>query len=225
MNREILLQMMKTLIDINVIFVESSRLALDLIIDVFVDIFLFVFLSELIFVASVSRVIIDSITKYITIDTKDFVDELNRLQQKIIRRRDFERQMKTHDKQRVFENSSIVIELSFSRVSVIIASIIIASIITASIINDLNRFNLFENSFRILSRRRFRILANSEFEKTFTDIQNVDVDSDDNENDERFDCVKCCRISLDYRRVMSVTCARCARQKNVCVSIRFRFVS
>ncbi len=171
-----------------------------------------------------SRVIVDSITQYITINTKDSVDELNRLQQKIIRRRNFERQMKTHDKQRVFENSSIVIELFF-RVSIITALIITASIITASIINDLNRFNRSENSSRTSNRRRFRAFANSESEKTFTDIQNVDVDLDDNENDKRSDCVKCCRIPLDCRRVTSVTCARCARQKTVCVSIRSRFVS
>ncbi len=43
MNREILLRMMKTLIDIDVTFVESSRFVLDSTIDVFVDIFLFVF--------------------------------------------------------------------------------------------------------------------------------------------------------------------------------------
>ncbi len=132
--------------------------------------------------------------------------------------------MKTHDKQCVSEDSSIIITFFFSRVSIITASIIIASIIIASIINDLNRFNLFENSSRISSRRRFRAFANSESEKTFTDIQNFDVDFDDNENDERFDSVKCCQIFLDCRRVTSVTCARCARQKIVCVSIFFRFV-
>jgi hypothetical protein len=191
MNREILLRMMKMLIDIDVIFVESSRFVFDLIINVFVDIFLFVFLFELIIVAFVFRVIVDLITKYIIIDTKDSVDELNRLQQEIIKRRNFERQMRTHDKQHVFENSSIVIKL-FSRALVIIALIITASIIIASIINDFNRFNLFENSSRISSRRRFRVLANFEFEKTFTNIQNVDVSSDDNKNDERLNCVKCC---------------------------------
>jgi hypothetical protein len=61
--------------------------------------------------------------------------------------------MKTHDKQRVFENSSIVIELSSSHVSIIIVSIITALIITASIINDFSRFNFLENSSRILNRR------------------------------------------------------------------------
>jgi hypothetical protein len=144
--------MMKTLIDINVIFVKSSCFVLDSIIDVFVDIFLSVFLSESVIVALVSRIIVDSITKYITIDTKNPVDELNRLQQKIIRRRDFERQMRTHDKQRVFEDSSIVIEFSF-RVSIITALIITASIIIASIINDLNHFNLSENFSRTSNRR------------------------------------------------------------------------
>jgi hypothetical protein len=192
MNREIFLRMMKTLINTNVIFVESSRFALDSIIDVLVDIFLSAFFFELITAASVFRVIVSSIIEYVIIDLKDLVNELNRLQQKIIRRRDFERQMRTHDKQRVSENSSIVIELSFSRVLIIIALIITALIITASIINDLNHFNLFENSSRISSRRRFKTFANFESEESFTDIQNVDVDSDDNENDERFDCVKCC---------------------------------
>ncbi len=163
-----------------------------------------------------SRVIVDLITKYVIIDSNDFVDELNRLQQKIITRREFKRQMKTHDKQRVFENSLIVIEFSFSRVL-----IITALIIAASTINNFSRFNLFENFSRVLNRRRFRILANSEFKKIFIDIQNVNVDLDDNKNDERFDYVKCCRIFLNYRRVTNVTCIRCVRQKIVYVLIRF----
>jgi hypothetical protein len=132
--------------------------------------------------------------------------------------------MRTHDKQRASENSSIVIQLFSLRVSIITALIITALIIIASTINDLSRFNLFEDSSRISNHCRFRTFANSEFEKIFTNIQNIDVDSDDNENDERFDCVKCCRISFDCRRVIDVTCARCARQKIACVSIRFRFV-
>jgi hypothetical protein len=118
--------------------------------------------------------------------------------------------MKTHDKQRVSEDSFVVIELSFSRASIITASIIIASIINASIINDFNRFNLSKSSSRISNRRRFKTLANFESEKTFTDIQNVDVDFNDNENDEHLNCVKCCRIFLDCRRVTSETCVRCA---------------
>jgi hypothetical protein len=43
MNREILLRMMKTLIDVDVTFAESSRFALDLIIDAVVNVSLFVF--------------------------------------------------------------------------------------------------------------------------------------------------------------------------------------
>ncbi len=106
----------------------------------------------MIIVAFVSRIIVDSLTKYVTIDSKDLVDELNRLQEKIIKRRKFERQMRTHDKQRVFENSSIVIEFFF-RASMITASIITALTISASIINDRSCFNLFENSSRISSHR------------------------------------------------------------------------
>jgi hypothetical protein len=80
MNREILLRMMKTLIDTDVIFVESSRFVLDSIIDVLVDIFLFVFLFESITVALVFRVIVDLIIEYVIIDSKDLVEKLNRLQ-------------------------------------------------------------------------------------------------------------------------------------------------
>jgi hypothetical protein len=36
--------------------------------------------------------------------------------------------------------------------------------------------------------------------------------------------VKCCWIFLDCHRVTSATCVCCARQKIVCVSIRFWFV-
>ncbi len=82
---------------------------------------------------------------------------MNRLQRKIIKRREFKRQIKTHDKQRVFENSLIVIKLFFSRVLIIIDLIIIALIIIASIINNFNYFNLSEDSSRISNRRRFRI--------------------------------------------------------------------
>jgi hypothetical protein len=213
--------MMKTIIDIDVIFVESSRFVLDSIIDVFVDIFLSAFFFESITAAFVFRFIVDLIVEYVIIDSKNFVEKLNRLQQKIIKRRDFERQMRAHDKQRVFENSSIVIQLFSLRVSIITALIITALIIIASTINDFNRFNLFEDSSRISSRHRLRAFANLKSEKIFIDIQNVDVDFDDNENDERFDCVKCCRILLDCRREIDVTCARCARQKIVCVLIRF----
>ncbi len=224
MNREIFLRMMKTLIDTDVIFDESSRFALDSIIDVYVDIFLSVFFSELIIAAFVSRVIVDLITKYVIIVSKNLVDEFNRLQRKIIKRREFERQMKTHDKQRVSEDSSTVIEFFSSRVSIITALIITASIINASIIRNFNRFNLFENRSRISNRCQFKAFANFEFEETFTDIQNVDVDFDHNENDESFDCVKCCRIFFACRRVTNVTCACCARQKIAYVLTRFQFV-
>ncbi len=53
------------------------------------------------------------IIRYVIIDSNNLVDELNRLQQKIIRRQDFERQIRTHNKQHVFENSFVVIELFF----------------------------------------------------------------------------------------------------------------
>ncbi len=156
-------------------------------------------------------VIVDLIIKYVIINSNDFVEKLNCLQQKISKRRDFERQMRAHDKQRVFENSSIVIQFFFLRVFVIIALIIIALIITASIINDFSRFNLCEDSSRISNNRRFKVFADFESEKIFTVIQNVDVDSDDNEIDKRSNYVKCYQIFFDCRCVIDMTCARCAQ--------------
>ncbi len=46
-----------------------------------------------------------------------------------------------------------------------------------------------------------------------------------NENDEELsDCVKCCRVLVSCCRFADVACARYARQKQTCISIRFRFV-
>ncbi len=60
------------------------------------------------------------------------------------------------------------------------------------IISDFNRFNFSKDSSRISNRRRLKIFANFASEKTFIDIQNVNVNLKNNENDERFNCVKCC---------------------------------
>jgi hypothetical protein len=78
--------------------------------------------------------------------------------------------------------------------------------------------------FRI-SRNR-RIVVKTKIEKAFI-IQFV-VEENENEliddNDEEFsDCVKCCRVLVLCRRIVDIACARCARQKQACVSIRFRF--
>ncbi len=78
--------------------------------------------------------------------------------------------------------------------------------------------------FRI-SRNR-RIVVKTKIEEASIAQFVVEENEDDlmNENDEELpDCVKCCRVLVSCRRVADIACARCARQKQTCISIRFRF--
>jgi hypothetical protein len=79
--------------------------------------------------------------------------------------------------------------------------------------------------FRISKNRR--IVVKTKIEKTFIAQFVVEENENDltNENDEKLsDYVKCCRVLVSCRRVADIACARCARQKQICISIRFRFV-
>jgi hypothetical protein len=76
------------------------------------------------------------------------------------------------------------------------------------------------------SRNR-RIVVKTKIEKAFIAQFVVEENENDlmNENDEELsDCIKCCRVFVSCRRVADIACARCARQKQACISIRFRFV-
>jgi hypothetical protein len=75
------------------------------------------------------------------------------------------------------------------------------------------------------SRNR-RIVVKTKIGEAFIAQLVVEEDGNDlmNENDEGLpDCVKCCRVLVSCRRVAGIACARCARQKQACISIRFRF--
>jgi hypothetical protein len=85
---------------------------------------------------------------------------------------------------------------------------------------------VFAFAFFRISRNR-RIVVKTKIEETF--IAQFVVEENENylmnENDEELsDCVKCCRVLVSCRRVADIACARCARQKQACISIRFRFV-
>jgi hypothetical protein len=76
------------------------------------------------------------------------------------------------------------------------------------------------------SRNR-RIVVKTKIEEAFIAQFVVEENGNDfmNENDEELsDCVKCCRVFVSCRRVADIACVRCARQKQACISIRFRFV-
>ncbi len=56
------------------------------------------------------------------------------------------------------------------------------------------------------------------------------MNDDDNEefdvnDDNRSNRIRCCRISIDYRRIASIACSKCFKQKIACILIRFEFVS
>jgi hypothetical protein len=77
-----------------------------------------------------------------------------------------------------------------------------------------------------ISKNR-RIVVKTKIEKAFIAQLVIKKNENElmNENDEKLsDCVKCCRMFVSCRRFADVTCARCARQKQTCISIRFRFV-
>lgn len=78
--------------------------------------------------------------------------------------------------------------------------------------------------FRI--SRNHRIIVETKIEKT--SIAQLVVENNENElideNDEELlDCVKCCHLLASCRRIADIACARCTRQKQTCISIRFRF--
>ncbi len=89
-------------------------------------------------------------------------------------------------------------------------------------------------SFRIVSAFAFfrnsrnrRIVVKMKIEEAF--IARFVVEENENKliddnNEELSDCVKFCRVLVSCRRIADIACACCARQKQVCVSIRFRFV-
>jgi hypothetical protein len=89
-------------------------------------------------------------------------------------------------------------------------------------------FIIITRIFRISTKRRFKILIVSktdEFSRDARDVMNDDDDEAFDVNDDnRSNCIRCCRISIDCRRIASIVCDRCFRQKIACISIRFEFV-
>ncbi len=80
---------------------------------------------------------------------------------------------------------------------------------------------------RISIKRRFRILIVSKIDEFSRDQQAVMNDDDekfDVHDDNRSNCIRCCRISIDCRRLANIACDKCFKQKTACISIRFEFV-
>jgi hypothetical protein len=81
---------------------------------------------------------------------------------------------------------------------------------------------------RISTKRRFKILIVSKINEFSRDARNVMNDDDDEEfnvnDDNRLNCIRCCRILIDCCRIVNIVCDKCFKQKIACISIRREFV-
>jgi hypothetical protein len=92
----------------------------------------------------------------------------------------------------------------------------------ASILSRIDVASSSSRTSRTSSRRR--IVVTIEVDETFTAAEpdNDENKESVNENDEELsNCIKCCRVLVSCRRIAGIACARCARQKQTCISIRF----
>jgi hypothetical protein len=151
-------------------------------------------------------------------DIDVLLKKYDRAQTKLLRS-DFD----AHDQNRVQEETQIyvnVFSLSFfvsARFSVFVRSIRVDSL-----------FIIITRISRISTKRRFKILIVSktdEFSRDARDVMNDDDDETFDVNDDnRSNCIRCCRISADCRRIANIVCDKCSKQKIACISIRREFV-
>jgi hypothetical protein len=147
----------------------------------------------------------------IEIDFENLNDVLVKEQE---RRQNLKLEMMNHEQRRVIDDFSFFVSNS-TRDSIF------------------SRFRA-STSFRVVSAfassrtsRNRRIVVKTKIEEASIAQFVVEENENDfmNENDEELpDCVKCCRVFVSCRRVADIACARCARQKQACIWIRFRFV-
>jgi hypothetical protein len=133
------------------------------------------------------------------------------------RRRNFLQKMKSHEQRRIIDDSFVFVSSSTRD---LLLSVTRA---TTSLCNVVAFF-----SFRISKTSRRRNIVETKRDESFIDRFVVEEKNDDDElidenDDELSNCVKCCRVSMSCRRVIDIACARCFRQKQICISIRFRF--
>jgi hypothetical protein len=147
----------------------------------------------------------------IEIDFENLNDVLVKEQE---RRQNLKLKMMNHEQRRVIDDFSFLVSDS-----------------TRDSISSRSRASTSSRAVFVLvffrTSRNRRIVVKTKIEKAFIAQFVVEENEDDfmNENDKELsDCIKCCRVFVSCRRVADIACARCARQKQVCISIRFRFV-
>jgi hypothetical protein len=144
-------------------------------------------------------------------DINVLLEKYNRTQTKLLRS-----DLDTHDQNRVQEETQIYVNVFSLSSSVSARSLRVAS-------SDITSRNS-----RISIKRRFKILIVSKIDEFSRDRHAVMNDDDDKKSnvkdDNRSNCIRCCRLSVDCRRVANIVCDRCFKQKIACISIRREFV-
>jgi hypothetical protein len=203
MNRNVLIRLLTTLISS---FFESSNVFVaDIVADSF-SIRISIFMIE--FVVIIAE-------KSTTLNEFSDFDEFLAKEEK--RRRNFLRKMKSHEQRRVIDDFFVFVSIStrdliffVTRVSMSFRNVV-TFFASFQISKTSRRQNVVETKFDESSTTRFVV-----------EEKNEDEFIDEND-DELSNCVKCCRVSMFCRRVNDIACARCSRQKQVCVSICLRF--
>jgi hypothetical protein len=125
--------------------------------------------------------------------------------------------LNAHDQNRVQKKIQIYVNVSSLSFSVFARFIRVDSL-----------FIMITRISRISTKRRIKILIVSktdEFSRDARDVMNDDDDEKSNVNDDnRSNCIRCCRISIDCHRIANIVCDRCFKQKIACISIRLEFV-
>jgi hypothetical protein len=151
-------------------------------------------------------------------DIDVLLKKYDRAQTKLLRN-DFD----VHDQNRVQKKTQIYINV-FSLSSFVSASFFVS----VRFIRVDSLFIIIIRISRISTKKRIKILIVSktdEFSRDARDVMNDDDDEESNVNDDnRSNCIRCCRISIDCRRIASIVCDKCFKQKIACISIRFKFV-
>ncbi len=144
-------------------------------------------------------------------DINVLLKKYDRAQTKLFRN-DFD----AHDQNRVQKKTQIYVNVSSLSFFVFARFLRVAS------------FDITSRTSRISIKRRFRILIVSKIDEFSRDRHAVMNDDDDEESnvkdDNRSNCIRCCRLSIDCRHVANIVCDRCFKQKIACISIRREFV-
>jgi hypothetical protein len=135
----------------------------------------------------------------------------------------FRSDLDAHDQNRVQEKIQIYVNVSSLSFSVFACFFVSVRFIRVD-----SLFIIITRTSRISTKRRFKILIVSKIDEFSRDARDVMNDDDDEEfyvnDDNRSNCIRCCRISIDCHRIANIVCDKCFKQKIACISIRREFV-